>query len=53
MQVEKAPIVVKSGLKKEEAEELMSKLTAGELSSCAVHTYHFWMRWCLLREVQR
>ena len=33
LQVEKAPIVVKSGLKKEEAEELMSKLTAGERSS--------------------
>ncbi len=30
MQVEKSPVVVKSGLKKEEAEELMSKLTAGE-----------------------
>ena len=30
LQVEKAPVVVKSGLKKEEAEELMNKLTAGE-----------------------
>ena len=29
IQVEKAPIVVKSGLKKEEAEELMRKLEAG------------------------
>ena len=28
-QVEKAPVVVKSGLKKEEAEELMRKLEAG------------------------
>lgn len=30
MQVEKSPVVVKSGLKKEEAEELKKKLEAGE-----------------------
>ena len=30
MQVEKAPTVVKAGLKKEEAEELQKKLEAGK-----------------------
>lgn len=34
MQVEKAPTVVKAGLKKEEAEELQKKLEAG-VSACA------------------
>ena len=44
--MEKAPVVVKSGLKKEEAEELMSKLTAG-----LCHMPHCVKRpsWCLLR----
>ena len=35
LQVEKAPVTVKTGLKKEEAEELKKKLEAGELSSAS------------------
>jgi ribosomal protein L7/L12 len=40
-QVEKAPTVVKSGLKKEEAEELQKKLEAGVFSSQHAATW-FW-----------
>ena len=36
MQVEKAPTVVKAGLKKEEAEELKKKLEAGTCS-CSIY----------------
>lgn len=36
MQVEKAPTVVKAGLKKEEAEELKKKLEAG-VSFCSMY----------------
>ena len=43
LQVEKAPVVVKAGLKKDEAEELVKKLEAGALwnraclAACAIH----------------
>ena len=38
VQVEKSPVVVKSGLKKEEAEALQKKLEAGELEKSLMST---------------